>query len=62
MDQSIPQVPDSHRDLLERPLTAHVATVGADGAPQSSPMWFAFDGGRLRLVPKQQPGLARGHT
>jgi PPOX class probable F420-dependent enzyme len=50
VDNSIPQVPESHRDLLERPLTAHVATVAADGAPQSSPMWFAFDGERLRLT------------
>jgi PPOX class probable F420-dependent enzyme len=50
MEQAIPQVPDSHRDLRERPLTAHVATVGADGAPQSSPMWFWWDGDRVRLT------------
>jgi PPOX class probable F420-dependent enzyme len=50
MDQSIPQVPDSHRDLLERPLSAHVATIGANGEPQSNPVWFWWDGDRIRLT------------
>jgi PPOX class probable F420-dependent enzyme len=49
MDQP-PQVPDSHRDLLERPLTAHLATVRTDGGPQSNPMWFGWDGQRIRLT------------
>jgi PPOX class probable F420-dependent enzyme len=42
--------PESHIDLLERPLFAHLATVRPDGAPQSSVMWFAWDGSRLRLT------------
>lgn len=42
--------PASHLDLLERPLFAHLATVRPDGAPQSSVMWFAWDGSRLRLT------------
>jgi PPOX class probable F420-dependent enzyme len=50
MDDSVPQVPDSHRHLLEQPMIAHVATVRADGAPQSSPMWFGWDGERVRLT------------
>jgi PPOX class probable F420-dependent enzyme len=50
MDQPIPQVPDSHVDLLERPLIAHVATVRTDGGPQVNPMWFSWDGGRIRLT------------
>jgi PPOX class probable F420-dependent enzyme len=50
MDQPIPRVPDSHRDLLDRPLIAHVATVRDDGGPQSNPMWFGWDGERLRLT------------
>lgn len=29
-------VPDSHRDLLEQPLTAHLATLRPDGLPQSN--------------------------
>jgi PPOX class probable F420-dependent enzyme len=50
MGNSVPQVPDSHRDLLEQPTIAFVATVGADGAPQCSPMWFGWDGERIRLT------------
>jgi PPOX class probable F420-dependent enzyme len=35
--------PESHVDLLERPLFAHLATVRQDGAPQVNPMWFLWD-------------------
>ena len=44
------EVPASHVDLLERPLFAHLATVRPDGAPQSSVMWFAWDGSRIRMT------------
>ena len=37
------QVPQSHIDLLERPLFAHFATIRADGSPQVNPMWFWYD-------------------
>jgi PPOX class probable F420-dependent enzyme len=50
MDQSIPQVPDSHRDLLERALIAHVATIRPDGGPQVNPVWFGWDGERIRMT------------
>jgi PPOX class probable F420-dependent enzyme len=50
MDQSVPQVPDSHRDLLERPLITHLATVRTDGGPQTNPMWYGWDGDRIRLT------------
>ncbi|GEE01261.1 PPOX class F420-dependent enzyme [Gordonia spumicola] len=40
-------IPESHRDLLERPLYAHLATIRPDGRPQVNPMWFAFDGEHL---------------
>ncbi|GAB3137285.1 PPOX class F420-dependent oxidoreductase [Amycolatopsis sp. NPDC004378] len=43
-------IPDSHRDLLERPLYAHLATVRPDGRPQVNPMWFAWDGERVRFT------------
>jgi PPOX class probable F420-dependent enzyme len=46
----MPEVPDSHADLLERPLFAHLATVRPEGAPQSSVMWFAWDGSRIRMT------------
>jgi PPOX class probable F420-dependent enzyme len=43
-------LPQSHRSLLERPLFAHLATVRPDGAPQSSVMWFAWDGELVRFT------------
>jgi PPOX class probable F420-dependent enzyme len=42
--------PASHIDLLEKPLYAHVATVRPDGGPQSSPMWFDWDGEHIRMT------------
>ncbi len=35
--------PESHADLLERPLLAHFATVRPDGAPQVNPMWILWE-------------------
>ncbi|MDX3188481.1 PPOX class F420-dependent oxidoreductase [Streptomyces sp. MN03-5084-2B] len=43
-------IPDSHRDLLERPLYAHLATIRPDGRPQVNPMWFAWDGEYVRFT------------
>ena len=41
-------VPDSHRDLLDAPV-ATLATVGADGRPQLSAVWFLADGDSVRI-------------
>lgn len=43
-------VPASFKDLLERPLIAHLATVRRDGSVQSNPMWFRWDGQRIRMT------------
>jgi PPOX class probable F420-dependent enzyme len=43
-------VPDGYSDLLERPLYAHLATSRPDGAVQVNPMWFDWDGERLRFT------------
>jgi PPOX class probable F420-dependent enzyme len=37
-------IPDSHRDILEKKGFAHVATIGTDGEPHSSPVWYDWDG------------------
>jgi PPOX class probable F420-dependent enzyme len=37
-------VPASHRDLLDRPLTAVLTTLMPDGYPQSHPVWCGGDG------------------
>ncbi len=43
-------VPATYHDLLAAPALAHVATIGPDGAPQSTPVWFDWDGARLLLA------------
>lgn len=37
-------VPDSHRDLIEQPHVASLSTLGADGAPQVTALWYISDG------------------
>jgi PPOX class probable F420-dependent enzyme len=36
-------IPESHRDLLESPV-ATLATIGRDGRPQLSEVWFLAEG------------------
>ena len=45
---SSPTVPDSHADLLQAPV-ATLATVGPDGRPQMSSVWFLAEGGVVRF-------------
>src|SRR5580700_869122 len=42
------QVPDSHRDLLDSPV-ATLATIGPDGRPQLSEVWFLVDDGSVAI-------------
>lgn len=42
--------PESHLDLLQRPLFAHLATVRPDGAPVVNPMWFLYDADLNRVL------------
>ena len=37
-------IPDSHLDLLTRPICGVFTTMGADGQPQSSLVWADHDG------------------
>jgi PPOX class probable F420-dependent enzyme len=40
----IPQIPDSHQDLLNGPRVAALTTVMSDGQPQTTVVWCNFDG------------------
>jgi PPOX class probable F420-dependent enzyme len=38
------QIPDTYRDLLDRPIVVSLATLMPDGQPQVQPVWCSFDG------------------
>jgi PPOX class probable F420-dependent enzyme len=42
------EIPESHRDLLESQF-ATLATLGADGLPQLTEVWFLYDAGELKI-------------
>ena len=42
-------IPQAHRDLFDKKSFAHLATVGADGAPQVTPVWIDHDGSHIRF-------------
>lgn len=44
----MPTIPESHRDLLDAPI-ATLATIGPDGRPQLSAIWFLAEGDTVKL-------------
>jgi PPOX class probable F420-dependent enzyme len=42
-------IPSTHRDLFDKKAFAHLATVGAAGTPQVTPVWIDFDGQHVRF-------------
>jgi PPOX class probable F420-dependent enzyme len=42
-------VPDTHVDLLSQPLVGVLTTIGTDGLPQSTALWFLLDEGELKM-------------
>jgi PPOX class probable F420-dependent enzyme len=38
------EIPESHRDLLQRPIYAVLTTMLPSGQPQSSLVWWDYDG------------------
>lgn len=42
-------IPETHRDLLDATSFAHLASIGPDGEPQSHPVWYGFEDGRLMI-------------
>jgi PPOX class probable F420-dependent enzyme len=44
---TIESLPDEYAAILSKNAYALIATVTADGSPQSNPVWFEWDGSRL---------------
>ncbi len=44
------EIPASFHDLLMSPGIATLTTNGADGYPQSTALWYHFDGDMIRIV------------
>jgi PPOX class probable F420-dependent enzyme len=42
-------VPESHAELLRMPLVGVLTTIGADGFPQSTALWYLLDEGELKI-------------
>lgn len=43
------EIPADYKDLLESTALAYVATIGPDGEPQNTPVWFDWDGEHLKF-------------
>lgn len=43
------RIPESYRDLLERPVVVSLATVSPSGQPQVTPVWVDYDGTYVRV-------------
>ncbi|MBI5667344.1 MAG: PPOX class F420-dependent oxidoreductase [Chloroflexi bacterium] len=42
-------IPDSHKDLFEKPVYAALTTIMPDGQPQSTVVWTDYDGQYVRV-------------
>ncbi len=43
-------IPDSHKDLLEKPVVVILSTVSAEGKPHSVAIWRRWDGEMIRIT------------
>ncbi len=42
-------IPEDFHDLLSSRAVAFVSTIGKNGGPQTTPIWFLWDGERVRI-------------
>ena len=48
-DLRMQKPPESHADLLGKAMVASLATRGPSGEPHCTPVWFQWDGTRIRV-------------
>jgi len=48
LEGTMATIPESHRDLVEAPRVASLSTVGSDGTPQVTAIWFVADGDAVK--------------
>jgi len=53
-------IPENYRDLLNTTALVHVATIGPKGEPQSTPVWFGWDGAHVSI--SQTKGRQKYHN
>lgn len=53
------ELPDEVRDLLAAPNVAHIATLKADGSPQSVAIWVDLDGPNVIFFTQETSAKAR---
>lgn len=51
---AVETVPAEYEDLLASKTLMSVATIGPDGAPHNSPVWFIWDSGALKFAVQPQ--------
>lgn len=49
MQSQAPRPHDEVADLLDRPLIAHLSTLGKAGEPHTQPVWYAWDGSTVQV-------------
>src|SRR5437899_4602854 len=42
-------IPESHKDLLEKPAFGNLGTLMKDGSPHVTPVWVDYDGTHVRF-------------
>ncbi|MGH7262913.1 MAG: PPOX class F420-dependent oxidoreductase [Candidatus Rokuibacteriota bacterium] len=42
-------IPEAYKDLFQKKTFAHLATIGADGSPQVTPVWVDLDQTHIRF-------------
>ncbi len=53
-------IPENYRDLLNTTALVHVATIGPKGEPQTTPVWFGWDGAHVLI--SQTKGRQKYHN